>query len=73
MDPLPNVLPININWNNPNELSALDLMRVYLSIRDQMTLSLFYHMSDQTKRNEHEYHLNSFICFSGAHYYIFVA
>ena len=73
LEPLPTILPINLNWNNPNALSALDLMRVFLSIRDHMTLSLFYKMSSATKRSEPEYHLNSFICFSGAHYYIFVA
>jgi hypothetical protein len=30
-------------------------------------------MERATKDKEIEYHMNSFICFSGAHYYIFVA
>lgn len=72
LDPLPQIFVLNFNWGNP-ELSAKDLLRVYMSFRDNVTMSLFYQMSPETKKSEPEYSLTSFICFQGAHYYIFVA
>lgn len=62
LDPLPQIFVLNFNWGNP-ELSAKELLRVYMSFRDNVTMSLFYQMSPETKKAEPEYSLTSFICF----------
>lgn len=68
--PFPKLFVLNFNWSNP-ELSSNDLLKLYMSFRDLLRLSDFYKMPDKTK--EISYGLNSFVCFQGAHYFIFVS
>lgn len=73
--PLPQVLILNFNWANP-ELSFSELLKVFLSFQDSLQLSDLYNLADTDTHKEHQnmsFSIDSFICFVGAHYLIFVS
>ena len=43
-DPLPEVFVLNFNWSNP-DIQAMELLNIYMSFRDDITMSLFYKMN----------------------------
>jgi hypothetical protein len=72
--PFPQVLLLNFNWSTV-EISCADLLKVYISFADSISLRDFYKMSPEIEKQKNllDYDIVSFTVFVGAHYMIFVA
>ena len=71
--PYPTNLTLNFNWNI-QEASCADLLKIYLSFADNLSLADFYRFGNSNDSSKEQYYdLSSFTCFIGAHYLIFVS
>jgi hypothetical protein len=70
--PHPKMLNLNFNWDL-KEASCGDLLKVYLSFADNLSLKDFYQVPSKESDRLSGYDLESFTAFIGAHYMIFVS
>ncbi len=66
------MLNLNFNWD-VKEASCGDLLKVYLSFADNLSLKDFYKVPSNESDKLFGYDLECFTAFIGAHYMIFVS